>query len=81
MTAPTIDTPIAVPQTSGGGNDNDDGFAHKFRHEDIEKSLASGVPVTALCGYRKSLTNPNKGSRPACPKCMELVDLAESMEA
>lgn len=81
MTTPTLDKPLAVPQPGSAETNKDDGLAHKFRHEDIERSLASGVPVTALCGYRKSLTNPNKGNRPACPKCMELAELAESLES
>lgn len=81
MTTPTLDKPLQVEPLPGhGGTDDDDGFAHKFRHGDIERSLASGAPVTALCGYRARLTRPNQAGRPACPKCMALVDLAESME-
>lgn len=79
MSAPTIARPDVIPQAGHGDEDHDDGMAHKFKHDDIERSLAAGVVVTALCGYRKRLTNPNQGSKPACPKCMALVDLAESL--
>lgn len=79
MTTPTLDRPVLLPQASHGETNDDDGLAHKFRHDDIERSLATGTVVVALCGYRQRLTRPNQGNRPACSPCMELVEMADSL--
>ena len=79
MTTPTLDKPLAVPQPGHGDTDDDDGFAHRFKHEDIERSLVSGSPVIALCGYKSRLTRPNQAGRAICPKCQSLHELAESL--
>lgn len=80
MTTPTLDRPVAVPQPGHGDTDDDDGFAHRFKHGDIERSLAGGVVITALCGYRRRVTRPNQGDRIECPTCRSLHELAESSD-
>ena len=82
MRAPVINQPTArapEPQLSDDES-TDDRLIHRFRFADIERSLASGAVITALCGHRKRLSSPHRYNLPLCPPCMNLVDLAESLE-
>ena len=66
------------PILSGLDVGNPDDFSHYARGEDIAQALVEGGSVIALCGFEfEPIRDPQRF--PVCPKCKELVALAESI--
>lgn len=64
---------VAHSDTSEG-----DGYAHYARHEEILRANVDGGLVTALCGFKfPPVRDPQRF--PVCPKCKELVDMANAL--
>ncbi|WP_322750662.1 MULTISPECIES: DUF3039 domain-containing protein [unclassified Frankia] len=65
-----------APETTHSGTDEGNDFAHYARHEEIVRASIEGGRVTALCGYQfEPVRDPQRF--PVCPRCKELVALAE----
>lgn len=64
---------VRPSETDEGGD-----YAHYARREEIVRASIEGGRVTALCGYEfEPVRDPQRF--PVCPKCKELVDLAEQL--
>ncbi|MCA1712889.1 MAG: DUF3039 domain-containing protein [Actinobacteria bacterium] len=60
-------------------DNDDDRMSHYVKREDILRSAVEGVPATALCG-KTWFPSRDPEKYPACPKCVELMELLRSME-
>ncbi len=64
-----------IPDVAHSDTGDSDGYAHYARSEEILRANVEGGLVTALCGYKFApVRDPQRF--PVCPKCKELVDLA-----
>jgi hypothetical protein len=54
-------------------SDTDDGelFSHYYRKADLALTLATGQPITALCGYKHTPTLDGT-KYPTCHVCIEI---------
>ena len=77
--APTsVTTPVVTPEIEEQDTGDGDEFAHYARREEITRAAIEGGRVTALCGYKfEPVRDPSRF--PVCPRCKELVELAESL--
>jgi hypothetical protein len=67
-----------APEVADSETSEGDGYAHYARHEEILRANIEGGLVTALCGFRfPPVRDPQRF--PVCPKCKELVDLANEL--
>jgi hypothetical protein len=72
---PMSTTQIA-PETSDTRTDEGDDHSHYARREEIVRASVEGGRVTALCGYKfEPVRDPSRF--PICPKCKELVEMAQ----
>jgi hypothetical protein len=66
------------PEVRPGGTDSGDDFAHFARREEIVRANIDGGRITALCGFQfEPVRDPSRF--PVCPRCKELVALAEEL--
>jgi len=71
-----VSTTQIRPETSDTRTGEGDDYAHFARREDIVRASIEGGRVTALCGYKfEPVRDPQRF--PVCPRCKELVDMAE----
>jgi hypothetical protein len=68
--------PEVVPEVQEGGDS--DRFAHYAKRDEIMRANVEGGKITALCGWEfEPVRDPSR--YPVCPKCKELVDMAEQL--
>jgi hypothetical protein len=73
-----MSTTQIAPETTRGDTGEDDRHAHYARREEIARAAIEGGRVTALCGYKfEPVRDPTR--YPVCPKCKELVGMANEM--
>ncbi|WP_018505294.1 DUF3039 domain-containing protein [Parafrankia discariae] len=71
-----MSTTQIAPETSDTRSDEGDDLSHYARREEIVRASIEGGRVTALCGYKfEPVRDPKRF--PVCPKCKELVEMAE----
>lgn len=71
-----MSTTQIAPETSNTQTDEGDDHSHYARREEIVRASIEGGRVTALCGYKfEPVRDPSRF--PICPKCKELVEMAE----
>ena len=75
MPATRLD-PDVLPEVQEGGDS--DHFAHYAKRDEIMRASVEGGRITALCGYEfEPIRDPSR--YPVCPKCKELVEMAEQL--
>ncbi|ADP84364.1 Protein of unknown function DUF3039 [Pseudofrankia inefficax] len=71
-----VSTTQIRPETSDTRTGEGDDYSHFARREDIVRASIEGGRVTALCGFKfEPVRDPSRF--PVCPKCKELVEMAE----
>lgn len=68
--APVVEPDTRPAPTTGDGDH--DRFAHYVSRRELERSRASGRPVTALCGKRW-IPDADPTRFPMCPTCAEIA--------
>jgi Protein of unknown function (DUF3039) len=72
----SMSTTQIAPETSDTRTGEGDDYAHFAKREEIVRASIEGGRVTALCGHKfEPVRDPQRF--PVCPRCKELVDLAE----
>ncbi|MEX5635231.1 MULTISPECIES: DUF3039 domain-containing protein [Parafrankia] len=73
-----MSTTQIAPETSDTRTDEGDDHSHYARREEIVRASIEGGRVTALCGYKfEPVRDPQR--YPICPRCKELVEMAEQI--
>lgn len=67
-TTPHIDSDVRLQEPG-----DHDRFSHYARRDDLNESLFTGDPVTALCGKRWT-PNRDPQSFPVCKTCVEVLE-------
>jgi predicted Zn-ribbon and HTH transcriptional regulator len=66
------------PEVEHSRTEEGDEFAHYARREEIVRASIEGGRVKALCGFEfEPVRDPSRF--PVCPRCKELVDLANEL--
>jgi hypothetical protein len=66
------------PETRLGDSDTGDDYSHYARSEEIARAAIEGGRVRALCGWEfEPIRDPKRF--PVCPRCKELVGMAEQL--
>ena len=71
MTTKTIEE--VLPKLDDGSNDDDDGYAHYCRKEEIVRANVEGGGLKTLCGKRIT-GNRDPNRFPICPDCKRLME-------